>query len=323
MEYQPVQSPEAAASAWALARRQHGVVSRGQLRALGFHPQAIKRRLVRGRLHRTRWRGVYAVGRPELTRYGTWMAAVLACAEGAFLSHRSAASLWQMGSVRHTAIEVSVPDTRRPRASGVTVHRRARIRPSEVTTRYEIPVTTPAQTLIDLATCSSPGALEAAVNDADKLDLIDPETLRSVLDEHVGEPGVRILRNLLDRRTFTLTDSELERRFLPLARRAGLPMPLTQQWLNGFRVDFHWPDLGLVVETDGLRYHRTPAQQAADRRRDQAQAAAGLIPLRFSHSQVAFEPGSVEATLSRVAHRLAEESRSPQAGARASSDAAR
>jgi very-short-patch-repair endonuclease len=313
----------AAARAWKRATEQHGVVSRRQLLELGFHPRSIDHRLVNGRLHRTRWRGVYAVGRPELTRYGTWMAAVLACGEGAFLSHRSAASLWQMGSVRHTVIEVSVPDTRRPRASGVTVHRRARIRPSEVTTRYEIPVTTPVQTLIDLATCSSPGALEAAVNDADKLDLIDPETLRSALDEHVGEPGVRILRDLLDRRTFTLTDSELERRFLALARRAELAKPQTQQRVNGFRVDFHWPDLGLVVETDGLRYHRTPAQQAADRRRDQAHAAAGLTPLRFSHSQVVFEPGSVEATLRRVAHRLAEGSRSPQAGARASSDAAR
>jgi very-short-patch-repair endonuclease len=247
---------------------------------------------------------MYAVGRPELTRYGTWMAAVLACGEGAFLSHSSAASLWQIGSVRPTAIEVSVPDTRRPRASGITVHRRAGVRPSEVTTRYEIPVTTPAQTLIDLATCSARWVLERAVNDADKRDLIDPQALRAALDEHAGEPGVGILRELLDRRTFTLTESELERRFLALARRAGLAKPQTQQRVNGFKVDFHWPDLGLVVETDGLRYHRTAAQQTADRRRDQAHAAAGLTPLRFSHAQVAFEPGHVETTLRRIAQRL-------------------
>lgn len=293
--------------AWARAGRQHGVICRAQLLALGFSSKAIVHRLAQGRLHRTRWRGVYAVGRPQLTRYGTWMAALLACGEGAVLSHCCAASVWRIGSVRPTAIEVSVPDTRRPRASGITVHRRARLRPSEVTTRYEIPVTTPVRTLIDLATCSSTRALEAAVNDADKLDLVDPEALRSALDEHGAEPGVRILRDLLDRRTFTLTDSELERRFLPLARRAGLPMPLTQQWLNGFRVDFHWPDLGLVVEADGLRYHRTAAQQAADRRRDQAHAAAGLTPLRFSHAQVAFEPEHVEATLRRVGRRLGDE----------------
>jgi very-short-patch-repair endonuclease len=72
--------------------------------------------------------------------------------------------------------------------------------------------------------------------------------------------------------------------------------------------DFHWPELGLVVETDGLRYHRTPAQQARDRLRDQAHVEAGLTCLRFTHAQMAFEPGTVRTTLSRVARRLSEHS---------------
>jgi very-short-patch-repair endonuclease len=74
--------------------------------------------------------------------------------------------------------------------------------------------------------------------------------------------------------------------------------------LNGFKVDFYWPDLGLVVETDGLRYHRTPAQQARDRLRDQAHTAAGLTPLRFTHSQVAYERAHVRRTLAAVGARL-------------------
>jgi very-short-patch-repair endonuclease len=109
---------------------------------------------------------------------------------------------------------------------------------------------------------------------------------------------------LLDLQTFTITDSELERRFLRLARAAGLPTPETQAWVNGFRVDFHWPRLGLVVETDGLRYHRTPAQQARDRLRDQAHTAAGLTALRFAGVQVRFEADQVQATLVAVAKRL-------------------
>ena len=84
---------------------------------------------------------------------------------------------------------------------------------------------------------------------------------------------------------------------------AGLPAPLTQQQVNGFRVDFFWPELGLVVEVDGLRYHRTAAQQTRDRRRDHAHAAAGLTPLRFTHRQVAFERASVETTLRAVVRR--------------------
>jgi very-short-patch-repair endonuclease len=70
--------------------------------------------------------------------------------------------------------------------------------------------------------------------------------------------------------------------------------------LNGFKVDFYWPELRLVVETDGLKYHRTPAQQARDRVRDQAHTAAGLTQLRFTHAQVAFEAGHVESVLRRV-----------------------
>jgi very-short-patch-repair endonuclease len=71
-----------------------------------------------------------------------------------------------------------------------------------------------------------------------------------------------------------------------------------------FRVDFFWPELELVVETDGLRYHRTPAQQAKDRVRDQAHIAAGLTPLRFTHGQIAYEQESVVDCLIAVAHRL-------------------
>jgi very-short-patch-repair endonuclease len=112
------------------------------------------------------------------------------------------------------------------------------------------------------------------------------------------------LRAALERRTFVLTDSALERRFVPLARVAGLGPPLTGVRLNGFKVDLYWPELGLVVETDGLRYHRTPAQQARDRLRDQRHTAAGLTPLRFTHAQVAFEPGHVRSVLEAVVRRL-------------------
>jgi very-short-patch-repair endonuclease len=95
----------------------------------------------------------------------------------------------------------------------------------------------------------------------------------------------------------------LERRFLPIVRKAGLPLPQTRWRVNGFKVDFYWPELGLVVETDGLRYHRMPAAQARDRVRDQEHAAAGLTPLRFTRAQVRFEPERVEATLAAVASR--------------------
>ena len=304
------QSPQRRDSAaWALAARQHGVVARGQLLGLGFTERAIRHRRASGRLHPV-GRAVYAVGRPQLTRHGHWMAAVLSCGPGAALSHESAAELWQIRSGSSGEIEISVDARKDPRPPGIRVHRRAILTPGDLGTRANIPVTSPIRTILDLAVRLSPNQLEATINEADKRDLVDPESLRAALEAHTGQPGVGRMRTVLDRRTFTLTDSELERRFLPIARRAGLTRPKTQQRLSGFRVDFYWPDLGLVVETDGLRYHRTPAEQSRDRLRDQAHAASGLTPLRFTHAQIRYEPGHVEATLAKVARRLADRSRS-------------
>jgi very-short-patch-repair endonuclease len=280
---------------WALVRRQHGVVTHEQLLGLGYTGSAIRHRLTSGRLHSV-YLGVYAVGRPILTRKGQWMAAVLACGPCAVISHSSAAALLRIRADHSGPIHVTAPVQRR--RPGIVVHRRATFRSG---TCDDIPVTCPAQTLVDLAADLPTDPLEAAINQADKLDLIDPERLRSELERFAGVPGVAKLRTTLDRRTFTTSDSELERRFRPIARRAGLPAPLTQQMVSGFRVDFYWPDLGLVVETDGLRYHRTPQQQARDRVRDQAHTAAGLTPLRFTRAQIRFGSADVERTLRAVA----------------------
>ena len=167
-----------------------------------------------------------------------------------------------------------------------------------------IPLTSPLSTLIDLAARITRKQLEAVINEADKLDLIAPDTLRAALVATRARPGTRQLRECLDEQTFTLTDSELERRFLKLAHQAGLPKPKTQVRVRGFKVDFHWPDLKLVVETDGLRYHRTPAQQAKDRLRDQKLTAAGLTVLRFTHRQVAKERDHVSRILVAVVQPL-------------------
>ena len=301
MGHQILQPPSS--DLWALGESQHGVVARAQLLDVGLTPEAIKHRIAKGRLHPV-WRGVYAVGRPQLSRYGTWTAAVLSCGPEAVLSHGSAAALWRIGEERRGEIEISVPAGVARRRPGIVVHRRARHTSFDLTRHHGIPVTNPVRTLVDLAACLPRDVLESAVNEADKRDLTDPETLRRGLASYSGQPGATALRAALDRRTFTLTDSELERRFLPVAREAGLPPPQTGRYVNGFKVDFYWPELGLIVETDGLRYHRTAAQQSRDRLRDQVHTAAGLTPLRFTRAQVRFEPGHVRATLTAVAHRL-------------------
>lgn len=235
------------------------------------------------------------------------MAAVLACGGPgtAALSHSSAAALFKIGVEQAAAIEVSrrSPDEIRP--AGIRVHRRPALRDGWYGFYEGIPITSPVQTLIDLATRHGTPRMERAMNEADHLGLVRTVDLREALDEHPGEPGVARLRTIIDRVTFRYTRSDLERAFLPLARRAGLPSPRTSVYVNGYEVDFHFPDLGLVVEADSLAYHRTAAQQKKDHERDQAHTAAGLTTLRFTHGQIRYDPDHVVRTLrATVTHRL-------------------
>jgi hypothetical protein len=207
----------------AAAAAQYGVLTHAQLVSLGLPPDGIWHRVARGKLHRV-YRGVYAVGRPQLARSGEQMAALLACAPGAVLSHSAGLELWKVGS-RQPQLEVTISPPRRVRHRGLQIHR--------------------SRTL-------------------SQMNLRNPEQLLRQLDTRQHIPGTAIVREALTRWTTSLTDTQLERRFLPIAKRAGLPLPLTQEHVNGHRVDFYWPDLGLVVEADSLRYHRTAARQAAD-----------------------------------------------------------
>ncbi len=207
-----------------MAADQHGVVTRGDLMGLGFSSESIKHRLQAGRLHRVS-RGVYAAGSPRLSREGRWMAAALACGEGAVLSHRSAAALWGIGTERRGQIDISVRRRCEIQRPGICARSRPSLPARDVHNHRRIPVTTPVCTLIDLATELGDRRLERAVNETDKRDLVDPETLRAAIEEHAGQPGAPRLRRLLDRDTFRLSDSDLELFFRPIAEQAGLRRP--------------------------------------------------------------------------------------------------
>jgi hypothetical protein len=235
MAYSTQQSAGGPVGAWGLARAQHGVVTRRQLLALGLTDSGIKHRIARGRLHLVE-RGVYAVGRPGLTLNGRRMSAVLASggdldatgrihlragptsAPAVVLSHDSAAALLLIGRGQVSRLEISTvlpTDRRGPR---IKVHRRPGLRQDSVGYCEGIPVTSPVQTLIDLATRHGRGAMERSINEADKLGLVRTDDLRKALDDHAGERGVARLRGILDYRTFRYTRTELERAFLPLVR---------------------------------------------------------------------------------------------------------
>lgn len=287
---------------WTLVAKQHGVISRAQLLALGYSAAEITQRIASGRLHRLH-RGVYAVGRPEVSRLGELTAAVLACGAQAVLSHESAAAVWEIRPDRGAVIEVSVPADAVRRRPGIALHRRTELFATE---HRGIPVTTPAATIVDLAARLPEDRVERIVNEADKRGHIDPERLRAEAEAMGPRRGAPALRRLLDRHTFTMTDSELEQLFLPIAAAAGLPALQTQVRVNGFKVDFYSEELGMVIETDGLRYHRTPIQQGRDLYREQIHRANDIEPLRFTRWQVKYDRPHVQRTLAAVGARLRE-----------------
>ena len=106
-------------------------------------------------------------------------------------------------------------------------------------------------------------------------------------------PGARTLRTMLDRHTFRLSDSDLEIYFRPLALAAGFPLPLSKQWVLGFEVDFHFPDHGLIVATDGLALPPDPGPAGADGQTRPDPHLTRLPRPPLHHWQIANAPNEV------------------------------
>lgn len=283
-----------------LAQRQHGVVSLGQVRGIGVSDDAVRARVLAGRLHRIH-RGVYAVGHAALSAEGRFLAAVLALGDGpgdalgevldcwsAAVSHRSAAFLW--GLTRYTDGPVDVIVHRvggRAGRAGIRIHRSVSLTSGEVTIHRGIPVTRPARTVADLRFAHShrhTGALPAwelrrAVRQAGVLGL--------PLGDEDGDDRTR---------------SDLERDFLRLCRRHSLPKPEVNVRVGPHLVDFLWPERRVVVETDGYLYHRGKVAFQDDRARDLDLRRRGFEVLRLSERQVNEQPAMVAEVLATTLH---------------------
>lgn len=289
-----------------LAERQHGVIVASQLYSLGFSEDQVRTRAQNGWLHRLH-RGVYAVGHRRLAREGRWMAAALACGPGAVLSHQAAGELWKLRRSREAApsepIDVTIPSGRGVRKRrGLIVHRIPSLRRDETTSRIGIPVTTPARTLLDLATFLPSRQLERAADEAERLRLCGISDLAAVAEAHAGRAGAGALSRLLREHAVgaTATRNDFEERFLALCRRHRLPQPGVNVPLLDYVVDFLWPEARLVIEVDGRGTHGTRRAFQADRDRDGRLAVAGYRILRFTWWDVTRRPAVVADRVRRL-----------------------
>lgn len=287
-----------------IAARQHGVVSRPQVLALGVDADFIDRSLRLGRLHRVH-RGVYAVGHLSMTDRGRWMAAVLAAGGDAVLSHLTAALLWKLIDRAGSLIHVLVPGRGDRRRSGLVIHRTRHLPPEH---RFEIdgiPVTSIDRTLLDLAAMLTPGRLRYAVEAADRRGLLDVPALVALCDASSGRRGTGALRRIAreQRGDIARTKSPPESSFLRLCLTHRLPEPLVNSPLHGFEVDFYWPEARLVVEIDTYTYHRSWPQRQRDLERDADLEVRGERVLRLARERV---EGAGDAVIAQVEALLAQ-----------------
>ena len=150
-----------------LATTQHGVVSLTQLLHFGLTASGVRMRVARGRLHRIH-RGVYAVGHPLLKREGHFMAAVLACGDGAVLSHQAAAAHLNLRPSERASIDVTAPGRTGKTRKGIQVHGARTLTPADTTVVDAIPCSTWARTLLDLAEVIGRRGVEKACDRAER-----------------------------------------------------------------------------------------------------------------------------------------------------------
>lgn len=289
-----------------MASRQYGVVAREQLLELGATKGVIQRRLLSGRWEQMA-RGVFRVAGNPPSWAQSLVVACLAWGPGTRVSHCAAAPLWGFAGFSPGAVELTVPPGRRRRAPG-TVYRNV-LAPNEVSMIRNIPVTTPARTLLDVASVASSETLEESLDDALRRQLVSIGGLRRHLRRWEGSRlgGTSALRKLVGARDGTTAppQSVFETRMLRLMRRARLPKPVCQYpvLIEGRVVallDFAFPELRLAVETDGYRWHSGRVRFERDRTRQNELTLLGWRIIHVTWKEFVSAPDKVIGSITQA-----------------------
>jgi hypothetical protein len=290
-----------------LAARQHGLVTAAQFVELGVSHAAISSRARAGRLHRVH-RGVYAVGHPHLSREARWMAAVLAAGDGAALTGRHAAVLWQIWKRRTGVIEVLAPLQRRAQA-GFRLHYCRRLDPRDVIVHNRIRVVTVARLLVDLTETMTAEQIATVIHEAAWRTSFSEPATRAAMARANGRRQLAILDDAIAMNAAGSagTRSTNEDDFLALVHSAGLPEPLTNVRAQGLEVDFRWPGLCVEVDAHGHTRQRTRNE---DQARDATLKSDGQTILRITADDLEADPAK---SLARVQAALEKPSPSPAA----------
>lgn len=261
---------------------------------LGLGAEAIRYRLRIGRLIPV-YAGVYAVGHLPTLPQDKAVGAMLACGEGAVLSHSTAATAWEIFRRWEMPFEVIVPTARR--RNGVKVHR-AKLEPRDIRTQIGLRVTSAARTMLDVAPRFKDTGLRRAVADQRRAGHLSLDQLAEVVERFPRAPGAHRLRPLLDAPKGGPTRSELEDRFVALCHRFGLPEPETNMRVAGREVDAWFPNERLIVELDGREFHEDRFEE--DRDNDATALTLGIPTVRVTDRRMRAAPEREAERLLRI-----------------------
>ncbi len=282
-----------------LAKRQHGVVSVRQLRALGYSLGEVKRAAASGRLHRLHL-GVYAVGHRHIDAHGVALAAVLAGGPKALLSHGSAAWLWGLWRIGPRVPHVTSPLPRKVRA-GLRLHRSGTLTEEDRALEDNIPVTAVPRTCLDLAATARGDRLAQVLQRAEESKAFDLPAFESVLARNRGHRGAKPLRRALGLyEPAPFNRSGFERRFVKALAKAGFPRPATGWNEAGHELDVYWPELRFAVELDVFATHGTRRSFEEDRIRTEELKLAGVELTRITDKRFDADPRAVLDRLARL-----------------------
>ena len=287
---------------------QQGVFGLDQLQALGMAPPTVRARVAAGRLHRIHHTVYSLVPKELLKRDGLYMAAVLACRPDGVLSHRSAAALLELRDWGYTKIEVTVPRRSARRHDGIKVHRSTTLTAEDVTVVNNIPCTTVARTLLDLAGVVTQRQLERSFDQAEIAKAFDLTAIEDQLARNPTRAGAKAVRRVLTEHYIgkTATWSENEEALLAITRPLGIPDPDTNELIaldDGgppIRVDFVWRDQRVIIEADSRKWHTSRQRFEIDRQRDQRLIAAGWTVIRTTWRQMKYRPHELRPLLLKL-----------------------
>jgi very-short-patch-repair endonuclease len=290
-----------------IAAAQHGLVSRDQLRQLGFADASVNDAVARGLLHPV-FHAVFSLGHAHVSSHARLRAATIACGAGTVVSHGTAAWLLGLREWRPHDVDVIAPVEAGRKIDGV---KRRFVPPPEaweVGVCKGVPTTGVARVVVDCAGILGRPELAELIEAAAVLGALRVERIDRILDGPRRRNAKLLLRLLEPWRRYKpgiQIRSRMEAKLLPLLSQRALPIPETNARLRVagkiYEVDFLWRRHKLVVETDGGRVHGTPAAGARDSERTRALVAAGYLLPRLGWEDLRDRP---TATLDEIAAAL-------------------